>query len=68
MKGGKESEIDNKNEPVENMPLYAISCAWALALPHTKSGDPAMIAGKVGNSALTAAAKSKRIITAGRAS
>jgi uncharacterized protein (DUF2252 family) len=91
MKGGKEFDIDNKNEPVENMPLYATACAWALALAHAKSGDPAIIAGYVGNSdaldkaitrfafayadqnekdfkALTAAAKSKRIITAGRAS
>jgi uncharacterized protein (DUF2252 family) len=91
MKGGKEFDIDNKNEPVENMPLYATGCAWALALAHAKSGDPAMIAGYVGNSdvmdkamtrfafayadqnekdfkALTAAAKSKRIIVAGKAS
>ena len=50
MKGGKEFDIDNKNEPLENMPLYATACGWVLALAHAKSGDPAMIAGYVGNS------------------
>ncbi len=91
MKGGKEFQIDNKNEPLENMPLYARACAWTLALAHAKSGDPAMIAGYVGKSdeldkaitrfafayadqnekdfkALSAAARNKRIIVAGKAS
>lgn len=91
MKGGKEFDIDNKDEPIENMPLYATGCAWALALAHAKSGDPAMIAGYVGKSdeldkamvqfafayagqnerdfkLLAAAAKSKRIDVAGKAS
>ena len=91
MKGGKEFELNNKDEPIENLPLYATATAWALALAHAKSGDAAMIAGYAGKSdelekaiskfafayadqnekdfkALTAAAKSGRIIVAGKAS
>jgi hypothetical protein len=31
---------------------YCSLCGWALALAHAKSGDPAMIAGYCGNSAV----------------
>jgi uncharacterized protein (DUF2252 family) len=91
MKGGIEFTTDSKKEKVENLPLYTAACGWALALAHAKSGDPAMIAGYVGNSdtldnamarfaftyadqnekdfkALVAAAKSKRIHVADKAS
>ena len=50
MKGGKEFGLNNKEEPIENLPLYSKACAWALALAHAKSGDPAMIAGYIGKS------------------
>ncbi len=50
MKGSKEFDATTNKEPIENMPLYTSSCAWALALAHAKSGDPAMIAGYVGKS------------------
>ncbi|MCU0358786.1 MAG: DUF2252 domain-containing protein [Cyclobacteriaceae bacterium] len=46
MKGG--IEFDPDKVKIENMPQYAALCAWALALAHAKSGDPAMIAGYVG--------------------
>lgn len=46
MKGGV--EFDPEKVKIENMPQYAALCAWALALAHAKSGDPAMIAGYVG--------------------
>ena len=48
MKGGV--EFDPKKVKVENLPQYASLCAWALALAHAKSGDPAMIAGYAGKS------------------
>lgn len=48
MKGGV--EFDPKKAKVENLPQYASLCAWALALAHAKSGDPAMISGYVGKS------------------
>jgi uncharacterized protein (DUF2252 family) len=48
MKGGV--EFDPEKVKVENMPQYAALCAWALALAHAKSGDPAMIAGYAGKS------------------
>jgi uncharacterized protein (DUF2252 family) len=47
MKGG--IEFDPEKVKVENMPQYAALCAWALALAHAKSGDPAIIAGYAGN-------------------
>ncbi len=91
MKGGRDFSSDSKKEIIENLPLYSATCAWTLALAHAKSGDPAKIAGYVGNSdeldqamvrfgfayadqnekdfqALTAAAKSKRIHVAAKAS
>lgn len=91
MKGGKSFDPNDEDEPIENLPMYAASCAWALALAHAKSGDPAMIAGYAGNSdaldkamvrfafdyseqnerdfkSLAAAAKSKRIHVAAKAS
>jgi uncharacterized protein (DUF2252 family) len=46
MKGGV--EFDPQKVKVENLPQYAGLCAWAMALAHAKSGDPAMIAGYVG--------------------
>jgi uncharacterized protein (DUF2252 family) len=48
MKGGIEFEPGKVK--IENLPQYCEVCAWALALAHAKSGDPAMIAGYVGNS------------------
>jgi uncharacterized protein (DUF2252 family) len=48
MKGGV--EFDPKKVKVENLPQYASLCAWALALAHAKSSDPAMIAGYAGKS------------------
>jgi uncharacterized protein (DUF2252 family) len=48
MKGGV--EFDAAKVKIENMPQYASLCAWALALAHAKSGDPAMIAGYAGKS------------------
>jgi uncharacterized protein (DUF2252 family) len=50
MKGGIEFVRESKKEVIENMPLYAATCAWGLALAHAKSGDSAMIAGYAGNS------------------
>lgn len=46
MKGGV--EFDPEKEKIENLPQYAGLCAWAMALAHAKSGDPAEIAGYVG--------------------
>jgi uncharacterized protein (DUF2252 family) len=46
MKGG--IEFDPGKVKIENLPQYAGLCAWAMALAHAKSGDPAMIAGYVG--------------------
>ena len=46
MKGGV--EFDPEKVKLENMPQYTALCAWALALAHAKSGDPAMIAGYAG--------------------
>jgi len=46
MKGGV--EFDPEKVKIENMPQYAALCAWALALAHAKSGDPAIIAGYAG--------------------
>lgn len=46
MKGGL--EFDPQKVKIENMPQYTALCAWAMALAHAKSGDPAMIAGYVG--------------------
>jgi uncharacterized protein (DUF2252 family) len=91
MKGGRSFDLENRDEQIENMPLYSSACAWALALAHAKSGDAAMLSGYVGNSdeldkaitrfsfayadqnekdfkALTAAAKSRRIGVASKAS
>jgi uncharacterized protein (DUF2252 family) len=48
MKGGV--EFDPEKVKIENMPQYGALCAWALALAHAKSGDPAMIAGYAGKS------------------
>jgi uncharacterized protein (DUF2252 family) len=45
MKGGVEF---NEKAKIENLPQYAALCAWAMALAHAKSGDPALIAGYVG--------------------
>jgi len=45
MKGGVEF---NEKTKIENLPQYAALCAWAMALAHAKSGDPALIAGYVG--------------------
>jgi uncharacterized protein (DUF2252 family) len=47
MKGGVEFDPDKVK--IENLPQYAALCAWALALAHAKSGDPAIIAGYAGN-------------------
>ena len=46
MKGGVEFDPDKAK--IENLPQYAGLCAWAMALAHAKSGDPAEIAGYVG--------------------
>jgi len=46
MKGGV--EFDPEKTKIENLPQYAALCAWAMALAHAKSGDPAQIAGYVG--------------------
>jgi Uncharacterized protein conserved in bacteria (DUF2252) len=46
MKGGV--EFDPEKVKIENLPQYATLCAWAMALSHAKSGDPALIAGYVG--------------------
>jgi uncharacterized protein (DUF2252 family) len=46
MKGGV--EFDPEKVKVENLPQYTALCAWAMALAHAKSGDPALIAGYVG--------------------
>jgi len=46
MKGGV--EFDPEKVKIENLPQYAGLCAWAMALAHAKSGDPALIAGYVG--------------------
>jgi uncharacterized protein (DUF2252 family) len=46
MKGGV--EFDPEKVKIENLPQYAGLCAWAMALAHAKSGDPAQIAGYVG--------------------
>lgn len=46
MKGGV--EFDPEKVKIENLPQYTALCAWAMALAHAKSGDPAMIAGYVG--------------------
>jgi len=46
MKGGV--EFDPQKVKIENLPQYAALCAWAMALAHAKSGDPALIAGYVG--------------------
>jgi uncharacterized protein (DUF2252 family) len=48
MKGGV--EFDPEKVKIENIPQYAELCAWALALAHAKSGDPALIAGYAGKS------------------
>jgi uncharacterized protein (DUF2252 family) len=48
MKGGV--EFDPKTTRGENLDQYSSLCAWALALAHAKSGDPAMIAGYAGKS------------------
>jgi hypothetical protein len=48
MKGGV--EFDPEKVKIENMPQYGALCAWALALAHAKSGDPALIAGYAGKS------------------
>jgi uncharacterized protein (DUF2252 family) len=48
MKGGV--EFDPEKVKIENMPQYGALCAWALALSHAKSGDPALIAGYAGKS------------------
>lgn len=48
MKGGV--EFDPEKVKIENMPQYTALCAWALALDHAKSGDPALLAGYVGKS------------------
>jgi uncharacterized protein (DUF2252 family) len=48
MKGGV--EFDPEKVKIENLPQYAALCAWAMALAHAKSGDPAMIAGYAGKS------------------
>jgi len=46
MKGGV--EFDPEKVKIENLPQYAGLCAWAMALAHAKSGDPALIAGYTG--------------------
>ncbi len=46
MKGGV--EFDPEKIKIENLPQYTALCAWALALAHAKSGDPAQIAGYIG--------------------
>ena len=50
MKGGIQFISESKKEVIDNMRLYGATCAWSLALAHAKSGDPAIIAGYVGNS------------------
>jgi uncharacterized protein (DUF2252 family) len=47
-KGGL--EFDPNTIKIKNFPQYCSLCGWALALAHAKSGDPALIAGYVGNS------------------
>ena len=47
-KGG--IEFDPKVVKIKNYPQYCSLCGWALALAHAKSGDPAVIAGYMGNS------------------
>lgn len=47
MKGGVEFEPQKGGR---HLAEYSRLCAWALALAHAKSGDPAMIAGYVGKS------------------
>jgi len=46
MKGGVEFDPDTVN--IENLPMYAGLCAWAMALAHAKSGDAAMLSGYIG--------------------
>ena len=50
MKGG--AELDPKTTDVKGLPHYGALCGWALALAHAKSGDPAMLAGYLGKSAV----------------
>ncbi len=50
MKGGRAFDLANREEEIENMPLYSAACAWALALAHAKSGDSAILAGYIGKS------------------
>ena len=45
---------------------YCGLCGWALALAHAKSGDPAMIAGYCGNSAVLDEAMAKFALTYAR--
>lgn len=47
MKGGVEFNPEKRGKHLSE---YSRLCAWALALAHAKSGDPAMIAGYVGKS------------------
>lgn len=47
MKGGVEF-IPGVSK-VQNLPIYAALCAWAMALAHAKSGDAAAISGYIGN-------------------
>jgi uncharacterized protein (DUF2252 family) len=48
MKGGVEFDPDKVK--LENLPQYGALCAWALALAHAKSSDPAVITGYAGKS------------------
>jgi uncharacterized protein (DUF2252 family) len=48
MKGSYEFDPDTTS--TKGMETYCGLCGWALALAHAKSGDPAMIAGYLGNS------------------
>ena len=43
-------EFDPNTTTRKGMEIYCGLCGWALALAHAKSGDPAMIAGYLGNS------------------
>lgn len=48
MKGGV--ELEPGKVKLSNLPEYCSLCAWALALAHAKSGDPAVISGYTGSS------------------
>ena len=50
MKGG--ADLDRGTAALESLPHYGALCGWALALAHAKSGDPAMLAGYLGKSAV----------------